>query len=53
MRHLAGGLDTTEIASSPSYSERTIKNAIHGVTSRFGVRNRAHAVAHGIRTGLI
>ncbi|MFD4560556.1 response regulator transcription factor [Streptomyces sp. NPDC058469] len=53
LRHLADGLDTAEIASSLSYSERTIKNIIHGVISRFGLRNRAHAVAHGIRTGLI
>ncbi len=53
LRHLADGLDTVEIASKLSYSERTIKNIIHGLIKRFGVRNRAHAVAHGIRTGLI
>jgi DNA-binding NarL/FixJ family response regulator len=53
LRHLADGLDTAEIASSLSYSERTIKNIVHGVISRFGLRNRAHAVAYGIRTGLI
>ena len=53
LRHLAEGLDTAEIASKLSYSERTIKNIIHGVITRFGLRNRAHAVAHGIRAGLI
>jgi DNA-binding NarL/FixJ family response regulator len=53
LRHLADGLDTAEIASKLSYSERTIKNIIHGMISRLGLRNRAHAVAHGIRTGLI
>jgi DNA-binding NarL/FixJ family response regulator len=53
LRHLADGLDTLEIASQLSYSERTIKNIIHGLITRFGLRNRAHAVAHGIRTGLI
>ncbi len=53
LRHLADGLDTSEIASKLSYSERTIKNIIHGLISRLGLRNRTHAVAHGIRSGLI
>jgi DNA-binding NarL/FixJ family response regulator len=53
LRLLADGLDTAEIASKLSYSERTIKNIIHGMITRLGLRNRAHAVAHGIRTGLI
>jgi DNA-binding NarL/FixJ family response regulator len=51
--HLADGLDTSEIASRLSYSERTIKNIIHSLISRLGLRNRTHAVAHGIRSGLI
>ncbi len=53
LRHLSEGLDTMEIASRLSYSERTIKNTIHGMLTRLGLRNRTHAVAHGIRTGLI
>ncbi|MEV0477186.1 helix-turn-helix transcriptional regulator [Streptomyces prunicolor] len=53
LRLLADGLDTAEIASKLSYSERTIKNIVHGMITRLGLRNRAHAVAHGIRTGLI
>ena len=53
LRLLADGLDTAEMASKLSYSERTIKNIIHGMITRLGLRNRAHAVAHGIRTGLI
>jgi len=53
LRHLADGLDTTEIASRLSYSERTIKNIIHGMITRYELRNRAHAVAHAIRAGLI
>lgn len=53
LRHLADGLDTVEIASKLSYSERTIKNIIHGMITRRGLRNRTHAVAHAIRAGLI
>ena len=35
------------------YSERTVKNIIHDVTSRLELRNRTHAVAYAIRQGLI
>ena len=47
------GLDTSEIAVSLSYSERTIKNVLHEVTSRLQLRNRSHAVAYALRNGLI
>lgn len=53
LRHLADGCDTVEIARRMSYSERTIKNIIHDVTTRLNLRNRSHAVAYAMRTGLI
>ncbi|UZJ33562.1 helix-turn-helix transcriptional regulator [Streptomyces endophytica] len=53
MRLVADGLDTTEIATKLSYSERTIKNVMHGLTTRLHLRNRAHAVAYAVREGYI
>jgi DNA-binding NarL/FixJ family response regulator len=53
LRLVAEGLDTTEIASKLAYSERTIKNILHDVVARYGLRNRAHAVAYALREGLI
>jgi DNA-binding NarL/FixJ family response regulator len=53
LKLLAEGLSTSEIAHRLSYSERTIKNVIHDVTSRFHLRNRSHAVAYAMRAGLI
>ncbi|HEX2851025.1 MAG TPA: response regulator transcription factor [Acidimicrobiales bacterium] len=53
LRLVADGLDTAEIATSLSYSERTIKNIIHDVTARLNLRNRSHAVAYAVRQGLI
>lgn len=53
LKLLASGHDTTEIARVLSYSERTIKNVIHDMTSRLQLRNRAHAVAYAVREGLI
>ena len=53
LRLVAQGLDTTEIAAELSYSERTVKNAIHAVTERYNLRNRSHAVAYAIRVGVI
>ena len=53
LRLLADGLDTNEIATVVCYSERTVKNVIHEVTTRLGVKNRAHAVAYAIRHALI
>jgi DNA-binding NarL/FixJ family response regulator len=53
LRLVADGYDTTEIAGSLSYSERTIKNIIHDVTARLNLRNRSHAVAYAVRQGLI
>jgi DNA-binding NarL/FixJ family response regulator len=53
LRMVADGMDTEEIAERLSYSERTIKNVIHDVTSRLHLRNRSHAVAYAMREGLI
>lgn len=53
LRLLADGLDTAEVGRQLYYSERTVKNIIHDVTSRLELRNRTHAVAYAIREGLI
>jgi DNA-binding NarL/FixJ family response regulator len=53
LRLVADGLDTREIASTLNYSERTVKNVLHDVTTRFQLRNRSQAVAYAIREGLI
>ena len=53
LRLVADGKDTQEIARELSYSERTVKNVLHGVTSRLQLRNRSHAVAYALRQGLI
>ncbi len=50
---LADGADTGEIARTLSYSERTVKNVVHDLTTRLGVRNRTAAVAYALRAGLI
>jgi DNA-binding NarL/FixJ family response regulator len=53
LRLVAEGLDTGEIAQELAYSERTIKNVIHDVTTRLHLRNRSQAVAYALREGLI
>lgn len=53
LRLVAEGLDTAEIAAKLSYSERTVKNALHDVTTRLQLRNRSHAVAYALKQGLI
>jgi DNA-binding NarL/FixJ family response regulator len=53
LRLVAEGLDTAEIALKTSYSERTVKNVLHDVITRFNLRNRAHAVGYVMRHGLI
>jgi DNA-binding NarL/FixJ family response regulator len=53
LRLVAEGLDTAEIAVKLSYSERTVKNALHDVTTRLQLRNRSHAVAYALKQGLI
>ncbi|WP_436523584.1 response regulator transcription factor [Actinoplanes sp. HUAS TT8] len=53
LRLVADGLETREIASKLSYSERTVKNVLHELTTRLQLRNRAHAVAYALRHDLI
>jgi DNA-binding NarL/FixJ family response regulator len=53
LRLVADGLDTREIAHELNYSERTVKNVLHDVTTRFQLRNRSQAVAYAVREGLI
>lgn len=53
LRLVADGLDTAEIADQLAYSERTVKNVLHDVTTRLQLRNRSHAVAYALREGLI
>lgn len=53
IRLLAEGLSTREIAEQLNYSERTVKNIIHGTLSRLNLRNRVQAVAFAIRSGVL
>jgi DNA-binding NarL/FixJ family response regulator len=53
LRLLADGCDTTEIADRLAYSEPTIKNVIQRLFERLQVRNRPHAVAVALKTGII
>jgi DNA-binding CsgD family transcriptional regulator len=53
LRLVADGFDTVEIARKLNYSERTVKNVIHQITQRLGLRNRPHAVAYAIKNGLM
>lgn len=53
LRLVADGYSTAEIADKLTYSERTIKNALHDMARRFQLRNRSHAVAFAVREGLI
>jgi DNA-binding NarL/FixJ family response regulator len=50
---VADGWDTAEIAGELCYSERTVKNILHDLTTRLQLRNRSHAVAYALREGLI
>ncbi|MFD1152094.1 helix-turn-helix transcriptional regulator [Saccharothrix hoggarensis] len=53
LRLVAEGFDTAEIAAKTAFSERTVKNVLHEVTTRLQLRNRAHAVGYVMRHGLI
>jgi DNA-binding NarL/FixJ family response regulator len=53
LRLLAQGLGTPEIATRLSYSERTVKNIIHGLLTRLRLRTRTQAVAYAMRTGVL
>jgi DNA-binding NarL/FixJ family response regulator len=53
VRLIAEGLETIEIAAKLCYSERTVKNVLHGLMTRMQLRNRAHAVAYAAREGYL
>jgi DNA-binding NarL/FixJ family response regulator len=53
LRLLAAGWDLKDIADKLSCTERTVKNILHSLTSRLGLRNRTQAVAYAIRMGAI
>jgi DNA-binding NarL/FixJ family response regulator len=53
LRLLAEGMDIAEIARRLSYSERTVRNIIHGMLSRMKLRNRVQAVAYALRNGVM
>ncbi|GAA4815529.1 response regulator transcription factor [Streptomyces ziwulingensis] len=53
LRLLSEGMDTVEIATKLSYSERLIKSVIQSVIKRLQLRNRTHAVAYAIRMGIL
>lgn len=53
LRLISKGLDTAEIARQLSYSERTIKNIFYHFANKRKLRNRSHAVAYAVRSGLI
>jgi DNA-binding NarL/FixJ family response regulator len=53
LRLLADGMDLLEVAQRLNYSERTVRNIIHGVLSRMKLRNRVHAVAYALRNGVM
>ncbi|WP_327065242.1 LuxR C-terminal-related transcriptional regulator [Kitasatospora sp. NBC_01250] len=53
LRLVADGRETGEIARELCYSARTVTAVVHDVTQRFGLRNRAHAVAYALRAGLL
>lgn len=53
LKLVADGYSTGEIAMQLCYSERTVKNVLHDITTRLQLRNRSHAVAYALRQGLI
>lgn len=53
LRLLAEGSSTRDIAERMNYSERTVKNIVHGVLTKLQGRTRAHAVAIAVRAGMV
>ena len=50
---MAEGLSNRDVASALTVSEKTIKTHVSNVLAKLGARNRADAVAIGLRCGLI
>ncbi|MEV4616051.1 response regulator transcription factor [Kitasatospora sp. NPDC049258] len=53
LRLMADGHGNEAIARTLGCSKHTVKNVIYELMGQLQVRNRAHAVAHAVRTGLI
>jgi DNA-binding NarL/FixJ family response regulator len=53
LKLMAEGLSNAGISRVLSVSEHTVKNVSYDMMARLQVRNRAHAVAHAVQTGLI
>jgi len=53
LRLVSDGLSTAEIAFRLMYSEGTVKNVLHRLNERTGLRSRSHAVAYAFRAGVI
>lgn len=53
LRLIAEGCQTREVAERLSYSERTVKNVVHDITTKLDARSRSQAVAQAVREGLI
>ena len=53
LRLLAEGCSVNEVARWLCWSERTIKVVVHDAVERLGARNRVHAVALAVRSGLV
>lgn len=53
LRLVAEGFGTEEIAVKLAYSERTVKNVLHTLMTRYDLNTRAHAVAYALRAGVI
>jgi DNA-binding NarL/FixJ family response regulator len=53
LRLMADGLANAEIALAMQSSERSVKKVAHRIFTRHRLRNRPHAVAYAVRSGLI
>jgi DNA-binding NarL/FixJ family response regulator len=53
LRLISDGLSTAEVAFQLMYSEGTVKNVLHRLNERVGLRGRSHAVAYALRVGAI
>jgi DNA-binding NarL/FixJ family response regulator len=53
LKLLADGFDTAEVGRRLFFSDRTVKNIVHDITTRLNLRNRTQAVAFAVRQGLI
>jgi DNA-binding NarL/FixJ family response regulator len=52
LRLIAEGLGTAEIAQRVQYSERMVKKILYEMMTRLHLRNRSHAVAYAMRSGV-